>query len=408
MAVIIRVNRSQLNSVNYREDESLQEKYFALKQDKVVNEVPSYGVEFNDNYNDEEFEDIEEHFKKRIEDFRNGNLFKIDFGDNSKESIDNSKKKFQDNATKFASKIDLSALIQEPPLTRLWKTDLTIVINCNRVEDLFRKGALNQVCPEARAALEKYYNARKYIEQGGRDTFLQYNLRFAAITAYENDKLSDYIGKQQIAAGQYTSEEYLAAKNYAKILQTKAGVFVTTDFVYDGYARRVATGITYSYNGLVCDIGTEELNFMAHHEEAQSIWVKVAQGEYKNKEKIVQVLCDSGYKDTAEQFAVKCTGEISIEAGFLSEKFMHGDTGSADDYQQLYQNLFGDTEIRPRYSTQQLDAAYYREGKQGSENFATYLLDRDPMKLYIDGKGYATNKDHTNKINSLESKISEL
>lgn len=408
MAVMIRTNRSQVDSVIYREDEAFQEKSSAPKQDTPVKETPAYCVEVSGNYNAKDIEDIADHFKKMIEDFRNGNLSKIDSGDNSKESMDNFKKEFQDNVTKFASTIDSSALKDEPLVTMLRKADLTIAINFNRVEDLFREGDVNPLRPEAQAALDKYYNARKYIEQGGKETFLQYNLRFAAITAYENDKLSDRIAKQQITAGQYTSEEYLAAKDYAKTLQAKAGVFVTADFVCDGYARQFATGITYSYNGLVCDIGTEELNFMSHHDEAQSIWVKAVQGEYKNKDEITQALRDGGYKDVADQFAVKCTGEMNTEAGSLSEQFMSGHTGGTDDYQHLYQKLFGDTEIRPRYFAQQLDAAYYGEGKEGSEDFAKYPLDREPMMRNETAATSPENSTTNRQISSLKSEISEL
>ncbi|MBP2633323.1 MAG: hypothetical protein H6Q70_3951 [Firmicutes bacterium] len=424
MAVIIGTNRSQADSVIYREDEALQERSSAQKQDATVKETPAYCVEVSGNYDDKDIENIADHFKKMIGDFRSGNLSKIDSGDNSKESMDNFKKEFQDNVTKFASTIDSGALKVCPSVTSLWKADRTIVIDFNQIENFFRRGGLNPLRPEAQAALDKYYNAGKYINQGGKDTFLQYNLKFAAITAYENDKLSDRIAKQQITAGQYTSEEYSTAKNYAKILQAKAGVFVTADFVCDGYARQFATGITYSYNGLVCDVGTEELNFMAHHDEAQSVWVKAAQGEYKNKDEIAQALREGGYKDVADQFAVKCTGEMNTEVGAFSENFMHGNAGRTDDYQHLYQKLFGDTEIKPRYSAQQLDAAYYWEGKQGSDDFAKYPLDRDPMILYIDEYGHATNVTYANKkekdtsssenstpsqrISSLKSEISEL
>ena len=133
------------------------------------------------------------------------------------------------------------------------------------------------------------------------NTFKQLNLEFAGVAFSANEKYSSNDAAKQIAKGEYTWYEYTQARGYASQLQNKAGVYVQVG--------NYESSISYTYNGTIANVGIKQLDFMASHQEAESVWTKAMQGGYKNARELTDALKDGGFDDAAKQYAEAKTEE---------------------------------------------------------------------------------------------------
>lgn len=155
-------------------------------------------------------------------------------------------------------------------------------------------GLANPLSKEYQSVMDKYFTAASTVDQGGVNTFKQLNLEFAGVAFSANEKYSSNKATQQIAKGEYTWKEYSQAKGYASQLQNKAGVYVQIGN-YD-------SSLSYTYNGTIATVGIKQLDFMASHQEAESVWTKAMQGNYKNARELTDALKDGGFDDAAKGY----------------------------------------------------------------------------------------------------------
>ena len=223
----------------------------------------------------------------------------------------------------------------------------------------------NPLFSEANERFEKYRNVARKIRAGGEETFRWYNLKFAGMAAYANTFYMDGELQKRIARGHTTVEEYTRAKSYASELQNRAGVFVAPDFSVP--SENYAEGIRYTYNGSLANIGVKLLDFMARHREAGDVWVKAAQGAYKNHSEILTALKDAGLDDTAaayHEFVNAATNKNYTMDKAMKRTFSHEVGGfwdaviSDDDvYGQLQRSMRGGDTSPMRYIRSEMNRA---------------------------------------------------
>ena len=155
-------------------------------------------------------------------------------------------------------------------------------------------GLANPLYKDYQSVMDKYFTAASAVDQGGVNTFKQLNLEFAGVAFSANEKYSSNDAAKQIAKGEYTWYEYTQARGYASQLQNKAGVYVQVG--------NYESSISYTYNGTIANVGIKQLDFMASHQEAESVWTKAMQGGYKNARELTDALKDGGFDDAAKGY----------------------------------------------------------------------------------------------------------
>ena len=223
----------------------------------------------------------------------------------------------------------------------------------------------NPLFSEANERFEKYRNVAQKIRAGGEETFRWYNLKFAGMAAHANTFYMDGELQKRIARGHTTMEEYTRAKSYASELQNRAGVFVAPDFSVP--SENYAEGIRYTYNGSLANIGVKLLDFMARHREAGDVWVKAAQGAYKNHSEILTALKDAGLDDTAaayHEFVHDATNKNYTMDKAMTRTFSHEvggfwDAVISDDnvYGRLQRSIRGGDTSPMRYTQSEMNRA---------------------------------------------------
>ncbi|EKU71163.1 hypothetical protein [Selenomonas sp. F0473] len=216
--------------------------------------------------------------------------------------------------------------------------------------------------PEADKKFERYRGIISKIQRGGEETFRKYNLLFASMAAIANITHTDGEIDKHIARGRTIHAEYARTKAYASELQSRAGVFVTSDPATD-------IGIRYEYNGSLANIGVKQLDFMARHREADDIWVKVAQGAYKTRGEITDALQKAGLKDTADAYRSFLTSpdDPKFLDRIMGTSFTYGDgalwrdalriKGMDKTYERLQHSVRGGDTDAIRYTAREMDEA---------------------------------------------------
>lgn len=260
---------------------------------------------------------------------------------------------------------------------------------------------------EVTERLDKYLNAEKYIEKGGKEAFLEYNLMFAGVAAYENDHHTKQHVEKLIAEGKYTGEQYQKVKDFAAELQNRSGVFVSV---------QISPGsISYSYMGALCSITDKELSFMADHREANEIWTQLAQGSYKNTAEMLQALRDKGLDSVAEaykeemdhrdEYDISAPGFDNKNGALWNQTVGYRGEGPADGeaLNRLKRTYLGSENARVRYTAEQLNEAYAK-GKKESEK-----INDLPFVDLSEKEGSESEVEKKKKqIESLKKKVKEI
>lgn len=288
--------------------------------------------------------------------------------------------------------------------------------------------------PEAEKTLAKYYNAAANIQKGGKEVFKEYNLEYAAIAAFSNNKVSDERAQATINAGNYSDEAYQKIKNMADELQNKAGVFVTIDSKntsvdfsqadVENYYQNLTehTDFTlratnFSYNNTLVTLGGKDLTFMSDHKEAESIWINLVQGDYNSDDEVINALQENGYSQVAEDFKTQLciNGTISSyykdngELWDVTVGYQPGEGGTI--YPQIRKTLFGSDDISFKYSKGDLNNAYKNAATE-YENLQKYPMDRDFSTITVNSNDNKTDDKKSdpssNQISALRKRLSAL
>lgn len=246
----------------------------------------------------------------------------------------------------------------------------------------------NPLFSEANTRFERYRNIAGKIRAGGEETFRWYNLKFAGMAAYANTTYMDGELQKRIARGHTTMEEYARAKSYASELQNRAGVFVAPDFSVP--AEDFAEGIRYSYNGSLANIGVKLLAFMSQHREADDVWVKAAQGAYKNRAEIATALKDAGLNDTAvayHDFVSSTTSKGYTIDKAMTMAFVHENgslwnavIGDNKVYAQLQRSARSNDTSTMRYTQEEMNRSL-ADGADEIEFLSTVDRQRKPAHI---------------------------
>ena len=262
------------------------------------------------------------------------------------------------------------------------------------------------------------------VRVGGASAFRRYNLMFACMAALSNTSYANEELGKRVSRGHTTMEEYARAKLYAVELQNRAGVFVAVDF--GSPATKFAARIRYEYNGSLANIGVKQLDFMARHREAEDVWVKAAQGAYKNHAEIVSALTEAGLDDTAAAYRDFLGGltrkSYSLERAMTSE-FSHGhgelweaalnDVNAYDRLQSAVRR--GDTSPM-RYTQSEMSRAL-ADGADEIKFLQRFSRQRDPLHLVqtTDGRWVraedieeSRDKGTRRRDNPLETELANL
>lgn len=253
---------------------------------------------------------------------------------------------------------------------------------------------------------EKYYNVEKNIAEGGKETFLEYNLMFAGTAAYANDEMADMWAKDFIEEGKYTQEEYDKVQNFADALQEQSGVFVSAEFQYDDAS---GDNVRYSYMNALCAIGVDQLSFMADHREADEIWTKLAQGAYQDDDALVQALRAAGHDEIAAEQEEQHKSRFDTEDGALWDATVGYQKSpfampfiNEEAFKNLKNEYFGSEAVKVTYTAEQLNKAY-EQGKTEMKVLHTH------PRLDIVSKDEESPEDRLKKqIESLKKKMKEL
>ena len=211
-----------------------------------------------------------------------------------------------------------------------------------------------------------------------------------ANTAYADEELG-----KRIARGHTTRAEYTRAKSYANELQNRAGVFVAVDF--SSPSTKFAAWIRYEYNGSLANIGVKELDFMARHKEAGDVWVKAAQGAYKNHAEITAALKDAGLDDTATAYQEFVGGltrrHYSLDEAMRANfSYVHGElweaaTNDADGYDRLQHSMRDNDNASIRYTQGEMSRAL-SDGADEIKFLHRLSRQRDPLHLIQTADGH--------------------
>ena len=293
-------------------------------------------------------------------------------------------------------------ILPEPYSDELyWKGDQILGINIYAEHWTEKKGVENPLYAEADERFESYRSVIDKVRAGGASAFRQYNLRFAGMAALANNAYADEELGKRIARGHTTVEEYTRAKSYANELQNRAGVFVAVDF--SSPSTKFSARIRYEYNGSLANIGVKELDFMARHKEAGDVWVKAAQGAYKNHAEITAALKDAGLDDTATAYQEFVGGltrrHYSLDEAMRANfSYAHGElweaaTNDADGYDRLQRSMRGNDNASIRYTQGEMSRAL-SDGVDEIKFLHRLSRQRDPLHLIqtADGRWVKANE----------------
>ena len=264
--------------------------------------------------------------------------------------------------------------------------------------ELENTGLVNPLHKEYQTVMDKYFTAASAVDQGGVNTFRQLNLEFAGVAFAADEKDSSGKAAQEIAKGKYTWNEYNTAKNYASQLQQKAGVYVRAgDFDYPAQFGNYDYSFSYTYNGTIATAGIKQLDLMANHREAESVWIKAARGGYKNSREVVDALKNSGFAEAAKGYekmlsayakGKDCTIDDIMQSEFNQNCSSLWEAAVGADKFKEMQAKYGNN--RPfTYSARELDNAY-RDGQEEGTMICDAGGARDP-ELWVetdDGQVY--------------------
>ena len=282
-----------------------------------------------------------------------------------------------------------------------WKGDQILGINIYAEHWTEKKGVENPLYAEADERFESYRSVIDKVRAGGASAFRQYNLRFAGMAALANNAYADEELGKRIARGHTTQEEYARAKSYASELQNRAGVFVAVDF--SSPSTKFSARIRYEYNGSLANIGVKELDFMARHKEAGDVWVKAAQGAYKNHAEITAALKDAGLDDTATTYQEFVGGltrrHYSLDEAMRANfSYAHGElweaaTNDADGYDRLQHSMRDNDNASIRYTQGEMSRAL-SDGADEIKFLHRLSRQRDPLHLIqtADGRWVKANE----------------
>ena len=315
-------------------------------------------------------------------------------------------------------------ILPEPYSDELyWKGDQILGINIYAEHWTEKKGVENPLYAEADERFESYRSVIDKVRAGGASAFRQYNLKFAGMAALANNAYADEELGKRIARGHTTQEEYARAKSYASELQNRAGVFVAVDF--SSPSTKFSARIRYEYNGSLANIGVKELDFMARHKEAGDVWVKAAQGAYKNHAEITAALKNAGLDDTAAAYQ-EFVGGLTRRHYSLDEAMRanfshaHGElweaaTNDADGYDRLQRSMRGNDNTPMRYTQGEMSRAL-SDGADEIKFLHRLSRQRDPLHLIqtADGRWVKANeaqqsdKSARRHDNSLDQELANL
>ena len=301
-----------------------------------------------------------------------------------------------------AEKNSAVLILPEPYSDELyWKGDQILGINIYAEHWTEKKGVENPLYAEADERFESYRSVIDKVRAGGASAFRQYNLKFAGMAALANNAYADEELGKRIARGHTTVEEYTRAKSYANELQNRAGVFVAVDF--SSPSTKFAARIRYEYNGSLANIGVKELDFMARHKEAGDVWVKAAQGAYKNHAEITAALRDAGLDDTATAYQEFVGGltrrHYSLDEAMRANfSYAHGElweaaTNDADGYDRLQHSMRDNDNASIRYTQGEMSRAL-SDGADEIKFLHRLSRQRDPLHLIqtADGRWVKANE----------------
>lgn len=293
-------------------------------------------------------------------------------------------------------------ILPEPYSDELyWKGDQILGINIYAEHWTEKKGVENPLYAEADEHFESYRNVLGKVRAGGASAFRQYNLKFAGMAALANTAYADEELGKRIERGHTTRAEYTRAKSYANELQNRAGVFVAVDF--SSPSTKFAARIRYEYNGSLANIGVKELDFMARHKEAGDVWVKAAQGAYKNHAEITAALKDAGLDDTATAYQEFVGGltrrHYSLDEAMRANfSYAHGElweaaTNDADGYDRLQHSMRDNDNASIRYTQGEMSRAL-SDGADEIKFLHRLSRQRDPLHLIqtADGRWVKANE----------------
>ena len=331
----------------------------------------------------------------------------------------------QKELTERAAEKNSAVLISPEPYADelYWKGDQILGINIYAEHWTEKKGVENPLYAEADERFESYRSVIDKVRAGGASAFRQYNLKFAGMAALANNAYADEELGKRIARGHTTVEEYTRAKSYANELQNRAGVFVAVDF--SSPSTRFAARIRYEYNGSLANIGVKELDFMARHKEAGDVWVKAAQGAYKNHAEITAALKDAGLDDTAAAYQEFLGGltrrHYSLDEAMRANfSHAHGElweaaTNDADGYDRLQRSMRGNDNTPIRYTQGEMNRAL-SDGADEIKFLHRLSRQRDPLHLIqtADGRwvkaneAQQNNKSERRQDNPLDKELANL
>ena len=267
--------------------------------------------------------------------------------------------------------------------------------------ELENTGLVNPLHKEYQTVMDKYFTAASAVDQGGANTFRQLNLEFAGVAFAADEKDSSGKAAEEIAKGKYTWNEYNTAKGYASQLQQKAGVYVRAgDFDYPAQFGNYDYSFSYTYNGTIATAGIKQLDLMASHREAESVWIKAAQGDYKNSREVVDALKNGGFDEAAKGYE-KMLSAYAKGKGCTIEDIMQSEFNQncsslweaavgADKFKEM-QAQYGNNKSFT-YSASELDNAY-RDGQTEAAMIRDASGARDPELWYVTADGQAHDAD---------------
>lgn len=267
--------------------------------------------------------------------------------------------------------------------------------------ELENTGLVNPLHKEYQTVMDKYFTAASAVDQGGANTFKQLNLEFAGVAFAADEKDSSGKAAQEIAKGKYTWNEYNMAKNYASQLQQKAGVYVRAgDFDYPAQFGNYDYSFSYTYNGTIATAGIKQLDLMANHREAESIWIKAARGGYKNSRELTDALKNGGFTEAAKGYEKMlsgyakdkdCTIEDIMQSEFNQNCSSLWEAAVGSDKFKEMQAKYGHNR-HFTYSARELDNAY-RDGQKEAAMIRDAGGARDPELWSVTADGQAHDAD---------------
>ncbi|WP_196595007.1 FlxA-like family protein [Pectinatus frisingensis] len=152
---------------------------------------------------------------------------------------------------------------------------------------------------------------------------------------------------------------------------------------------------------------------MADHKEAESVWVNLAHGNYKNDDEVISALQHAGYNKIADDYTQQIyfvNGNYDKENGELWKGAVGYTAGSGDStkYDKLRKSLFGSDDISFDYTQDELNKAY-KNAPTEYENLQKYPLDREYLNFDTYNKTDSKKSDSSsNQIQALRKRISAL